>query len=227
MKKNIILIIFSLLLIGCSEDYYIEQGLYHCRYKEYQKAIKYFDKAIKRNPKSYYAYTYKGIIVSELGDDETAIEINTRAINVSPDKELAYYCRAESYMRLERYSEALSDYNSALRIMVGDGNSPFISVRSVQNSIFSIAPHVDIYDLYVDRAAANYFLGNLKSAWEDLNLCIYKGQKLAQCYYWAGMIYAEAGYMQKACEGWQKSASLGETLAEELYKEHCDCKSNI
>lgn len=221
MKRLILYLVLCLTLSGCGESYYIKQANHYYNQGDYEKAIENFDKALIRNPENYDVYIDKGLAFLELGDNKNAIKTFTEAISISPKEAYAYDCRAESYMRLEKYQEALDDYNDALGLLIGHEGDVLRFWGSVHNDFFSIV-EVDPYKVYADRAVACYFLGNIELAWKDLNLCIGKGKELAQCYYWRGLIYLERGHKKEACEDLLKSAQLGESLAEELYREYCN-----
>lgn len=203
-KINILMI--CLCISGCGENYYIREANYYSQLGDYEKSIMYFDKAIECNPYNADTYMLKGIDVSELGNDTDAIKVFTEAIEIDHGRALAYYNRAESYMRLKQHREALDDYNSAIKIL--------------DNSLFIV--DLNPFLVYADRAVAYYFLDSLGSAWKDLNFCINREQELAQCYYWSGVIRIDLGEKEKGCEDLLRAAQEGYEI-DIHYREYCDC----
>lgn len=207
---------------SCDENYYIKKANQYEQHGEHEKAIEYFDKALTQNSENYDVYIDKGLITSDLGKDLEAISIFTKAIEISPKKGYAYYCRAESYMRLEKYEEAINDYNSALNIVVGNDDKLRKPIEGVHNDFVSVAD-IEPYSIYADRGVAYYFLDSLELAWKDLNLCINNSKELAQCYYWRGIIYHKRGHENEGCKDLFISSQMGYQEATSFYQKYCEC----
>lgn len=227
MNKIVLFILVWLCLSGCSEDYYIREANRYCRLGELEKAIECYDKALARNPDNYNIYIDKGITLGDIMANEIgAVKVFSEAINRFPLKADAYYYRAESYMRMEKYKKALMDYNSTLKIVVGNENNP-IQIKGVYNEFFHsdfvTDSNIDPYTVYADRAIAYYYLDSIKPAWGDLNFCISKNRELAQCYYWRAFVYFKLNETYAACEDLKRSASLGYSEALVDYKKYCSC----
>lgn len=221
MRKAILIMAFCFLFYGCGENYHLRRAEYFGRLGDYEKVIEQYDKALAKNPANPQSLMLKGVYTSELGGDYEAIEIYTKAIEIDPRRALIYYNRAESYMKLEEYQEALSDYNSALKILCGD-ESDFIRLEGgVHNDFFSVTD-LDPYLIYADRAIAYYFLDSMELAWNDLNLCISRGKELGQCYYWRGVVYFSRGHEKEGCEDMLRSMHEGYEI-DPFYKEYCSC----
>lgn len=225
MKKSfyisLLCLSLCLLIYGCSDGYYIKVADRYIERGEYERAVKNLDRVLSNNPNSYDALLNKGICISELGNNIGAIDYFSKAASISPDNPLVYYNKAESYMRLERYAEALDDYNEALKLVVGNPND-YLSITPTTNDFVTVAT-IDLYLLYADRAVAYYFLGRTKLAFQDLNLCIEKSQQLAQCYYWRGHIYLDNKMKEEGCEDLRKAVDMGYENAKTSYRNLCDC----
>jgi tetratricopeptide (TPR) repeat protein len=58
-------------------------GLQYLKIKDYDNAIKTFDKEIARNPRSYITYNYKGNIFFELTKYDESIECYDRPLIIN------------------------------------------------------------------------------------------------------------------------------------------------
>ncbi len=81
---------------------------------KWHKANSDYSKAIALNPNYDEAYVKKG----ELGDTipENAIKDFTKAITINPNNSDAYKSRAQSYISLKNYKNALNDLNQGLKL---------------------------------------------------------------------------------------------------------------
>jgi tetratricopeptide (TPR) repeat protein len=64
-------------------------------------------------------YSNRGIIQASSGQLELAIADHTAAIRLNPQSVRAYVNRANSLFRLQRYAEALADYDRAIELSAG------------------------------------------------------------------------------------------------------------
>lgn len=229
MIKLILFIVACLYLSGCSENYYIREANQYCEQGEFEKAIECYDKALEINPENYDIYIDKGITYSDMKKEDKAVITFSETINRFPLKAYAYLCRAKSYMRLEKYEKALKDYNSTLKILVGDGKDPFpLRIKGVYNAYLNIDfseidDSLDPYEVYADRAIAYYYLDSIKAAWIDLNFCIYNSKELPQCYCWRGFVnFKLKGQRHAAWDDLKKAASLGNSYALDYLKKYYD-----
>lgn len=87
------------------------------------KVIEYLDEAIKLEPNFITAYNNRGLIYSELGNHQQAIEDYSKSINLKPNYAPAFYNRGCSYGRLGQYKQAVEDFNESIRLKPDDINS--------------------------------------------------------------------------------------------------------
>jgi tetratricopeptide (TPR) repeat protein len=59
------------------------------------------------------------------GQNEKALEISNKAINLAPNNADAYQCAANAYMSLERYDSAIAQYTEAVKYDSDNGNRYF------------------------------------------------------------------------------------------------------
>lgn len=91
-------------------------GLSLLRYEEYQRALLYFEEAVKKNPRHQKAWFYIGYCRVKLGLYEEAIAPFKQAIHLHPSFADAYYNLGVVYGRLQRYTEGLKAYKEAIRL---------------------------------------------------------------------------------------------------------------
>lgn len=152
------------------------------------------------------------------GESETALEYIEDALFVNPLSVEAYYYRAEYYMQIERYNEAIKDLEYVLKyskdpmpIYVKIGFC-YLRIRSLDNALntylkaMSIRPDSDIY----------YYMGLVyetkndeKRALEQYNMSIGLNANNSKSYYARGVIYAKEGRYDEAIIDFEKAISLG------------------
>ena len=87
---------------------YMDQG-------ENERAIEYFNNAIRIYPKIYTAYNALGIIYGERGDVGLAIAMFKKTIELRPDFPRAYYNLGTSYFLANNIPSAVENYKKALK----------------------------------------------------------------------------------------------------------------
>jgi len=138
------MIIFVLLLSGCSNKKFIERGITQAMNSEYEAAIDEFTKAINKKPKSAEAYILRGrarfasasIIISvsenfscveeaitfgnatekQIRAFDMAIDDLNTAIKLKPKNAVAYRDRAVVYMDKGDNESSMADYNQAIKL---------------------------------------------------------------------------------------------------------------
>ncbi len=111
-----------------------------------QKAKLYYAKALNKDSEIMHkAYCNLGIIFSEQGQNQKALQYLDLAIKSKPDYARAYYNRGNLRVNMAQYQAALSDYDHAL---------------SLNNALFMA---------YSNRGSAHELLADLPSALQDYN----------------------------------------------------------
>lgn len=82
----------------------------------YQKAVAYFDEAIRIDPKFVLAYYNRGVALQQLGQEQRAIKDYTAVLRLEPYLADAYASRGTAYENLKQYDQAIKDYNEAIRL---------------------------------------------------------------------------------------------------------------
>ena len=100
----------------CLAEAYYKRGSSYNELKQYERAIKDFDKAIALKSDYIEAYFNRGVNYVELGQYERAIKDFDKAIKLKPDYASAYNNRGVSYNGLELYEHAIADYDKAIEL---------------------------------------------------------------------------------------------------------------
>jgi hypothetical protein len=100
---------------GSAEELYAK-GLPFVWAEDYEEALPYFEKAVKKNPRYADAHFQIGYCNMFLGHYQNAIEAFDQTIRIKPDDTDAYDNRGESYRRKGQYDKAISDFSKAIEI---------------------------------------------------------------------------------------------------------------
>ena len=119
LKTNLFtepVIIETLELLGVSlkpEDY-INRGNDLFYKKDYESALKAYDKAIELKPDNDIALSNRGTVLGKLGRYNEAIEIYDNAIELKPDFAISWFERARIYSLMGNKQNAISDLEKAI-----------------------------------------------------------------------------------------------------------------
>ena len=86
------------------------------KYQDPNKAIEYWDRAIRQKQNTVKAYNNRGLAYYELKKYQQAIEDYDRAIKQDPSYVAALNNRGNSYYELAEYQRALTDFNRSLQL---------------------------------------------------------------------------------------------------------------
>jgi len=94
----------------------IEKGNMSFNKSKYEEAVKWYDQALKIDPKSIDALNGKGLVFNKLGRYEEAITWFDKAIEIDPNFVDALYNKGGALAELGKYDEAIVWTNKALDI---------------------------------------------------------------------------------------------------------------
>ena len=95
---------------------YNNRGILHTNNKNYQLALKDFDRAIFLNPMYLNAYVNRGNIYGTLGENERALNDYNKALQIDSTNIDAYHNRAVLYFNNKKYKSALSDLLEIIKL---------------------------------------------------------------------------------------------------------------
>ncbi len=84
--------------------------------EDYEEALTYLKRAVKKNPEYYEAYWWIGQCYSKLARNQEAAEYFKRVVELKPDIAEAYFALGSVYGRLRRYQEAIEAFKEGIRI---------------------------------------------------------------------------------------------------------------
>ncbi|MGV3607139.1 MAG: tetratricopeptide repeat protein [Planctomycetaceae bacterium] len=84
--------------------------------KQYDRALRYLDRAMQIDPRCISAHLYHGYALHEAQRFQEAIEALSLCIHLDPSKADAFLLRGNSYKRLEQWNNALADATTAVRM---------------------------------------------------------------------------------------------------------------
>jgi hypothetical protein len=84
------------------------------KYADPDKALAYWNKAIRANPKSPEAYNNRGVAYYNLKRYPQAVKDYNQAIRMRPEDAIAFNNRGNAYYEMSKYEPAVSDYNKSI-----------------------------------------------------------------------------------------------------------------
>jgi len=178
--------------ISSSEGLYFT-GLNYLWGEDYEKALPYFEKAARKNPKYAEAYFQIGYCHDQLGRYQEAIEAYKEAIRIKPDDADAQYNLGVAYGHLGRYQEAIQAYEEATRIKP------------------------DHADAHLNLGVAYGELGRYEEAIGALNEAIRIKPDYAEAHYNLGVAYRKLGRHQEEIEAYKEAIRAKPGYAEPYY----------
>src|SRR5699024_7073367 len=89
---------------------------------DYEKAIEYFEKALKENNMEAEVYNELGICHFYLGDIKKAIDVFTQGIKNIKDDYKLFFNRALGYLQLDNLEKGYKDVSIAVKLNPNDEN---------------------------------------------------------------------------------------------------------
>ena len=133
--------------------------LYNHYLKDKNAALSDYKKACELKPNDLFSFVFMGRINYDLNNFESAIQNYSKAISIYPDG-MSYYERAKSYIELEKYKEAITDFTKAISIS-----------KDTTNETWAVVDY-NIIDIYWGRAYCFEKLNNYSSAISDYSKII-------------------------------------------------------
>jgi len=200
-----------------------------CMYQgQDQKALQYFDKAIRINTKNYKGFYNRGLLALKTGDPAEAIKSFNSCLALY-DYIKAYSGRANAYYQLRDYSKAMKDAEHAISLDPNYAKSFFIlgncyndmgqMDKALINYNKAIALQSEEPDFYFKRAIAYGKKQDFKTCLSDLEVCTNLNPLYHEAYYWKGVAKINLG--KSACEDFMIAARQNFEPAVIAYNKYC------
>ena len=134
-------------------EYHYYQGRVSSMFKQNQKSVQHFQKAISLNPKYAKAFAALALVKGRMGKFQDALKDLDRAISIDPGYAKAYSNRGVTRGALQQNRAAISDFSQAIRL------DPRLA------------------DAYRNRGITREMTGNLKGACADWKIASALGQE--------------------------------------------------
>ncbi len=146
--------------------------------KEYERALSFYDAAVKLDPQLAEAYNNRGIVKYELGQFSEAVKDYTQALKLKSNYADALNNRGNAYAVLEQFQNAEKDLRAALKlndksasIHNNFGNICFSQNKfnaAVDEYTQALNLNPNLSEAYYNRAVAYYLQNKLAEALTDL-----------------------------------------------------------
>jgi len=131
-------------------DVYRNLGLAFYEKQDFDKAITYYDKALKLSPGSIDVYNNLGALFQEKGDYREAMVWYQKALELDPDNAVACNNLGNALSQCGRDSEAIGYFRKAILL-----NPDYVEAHAIMSHVL-LSP------------------GNFQEGWEEYEWCLFK-----------------------------------------------------
>ncbi|MDO8535756.1 MAG: tetratricopeptide repeat protein [Candidatus Omnitrophota bacterium] len=199
-------------------------NIYHEQGK-IDEAINNYKEAIKLKPDEEWAYTQLFFIYTGKGEDEKALEDISAAIEKTKDPIRCLKYRANLYIYLGRYREAINDCSRAISLalkelpkQIDEAKELFKKIGEEKN-IELPSKEKALAQVYADRGEAYRRKGDYKEALDDFNDALSGADTQSlkgRVYFLRGLTYKRLNEPAKMADDWKNAEALGVKLVEVL-----------
>lgn len=143
------------------------------------QALSDYDQAIEKDPNFASAYTSRGYLRSLNGDHAGALKDHDLAVYIDPANADRYFFRGQAFARMGNHKSAIADYSKTLEHR--PYGVEYLKKRAISfladNEVAAAKADLDkaigswldeeLEELYLNRASANWRLGNFRAAISD------------------------------------------------------------
>jgi tetratricopeptide (TPR) repeat protein len=221
--------------------YHYRGNLFDFYLEDKNAALNDYKKFAELDPSKSIAYENQGRINYELENFEISIQNYTKSISIFPDG-MSYFKRAESYIALEKYKEAISDFTKAIYISKDTTNESWAVVdyniidiywgraycyEKLNNYSLAISDYSKIIEISKDEPSAVHYIKRAKNYGElkkndlaiaDFNKAILIDPSIPESYHSRGYFYQfTLGKDEKALEDYNKAISIDKEYLPSYY----------
>jgi len=186
------------LLSGCkSAEDYLSEGRELSSAGNFKAALLTFEKAIQENPFLKDAYIHLGLCHENLNQQDSAINIYRKLLNLYPDNTAAYYYSGLCKYEQKKFDEAIVLFNKAIDTKGGFNSADTTSIQAIidlnKDNFESESDDIDIptREILYDRGMAYYKTGQIKNACYDFTNCIIQKYNTEESHYMIGLCKAD------------------------------------
>ena len=182
----------------------------------FKKALTFTNQSIKKDPKNAEAHFVKGNVLLALAEPYHAIRAFNAAMDLGYRDEVIYTNRGSAFRKIEKFDNALADYNIALEIKPDfypayafRGNL-FLKKEEYTNAIkdFDSALEIepDDFDVVLSKCSAYEKIGDPLKALKVINdfISSRKNRDISEYLMERAMLYSKCGYSHQAIEDFSK-----------------------
>jgi tetratricopeptide (TPR) repeat protein len=183
-----------------------------------------YQEIIAAAPRHFGALHLCGVIDGQTGNYQRAIQLLNRAIDVEPENPSAYRNRARALRELNRFLEALADYDRIIALMPDDAAAYRQSadmLRTLGRLEEALERYQKALTLIPDLAEAHYGMGSVQaekgqrdSALVSLDRALSINAHLPEAHNNRGVILASMGLSEQALMSYQRAINSNPDYAE-------------
>lgn len=209
---------------------YKNRGNYYARVsKEYEKALKDYNRYIELNKTDALIFSNRGNLHGLMGNYELALKDYSKAAELDSTKVDTYVNKGVTYIRMEQYDKAVKELNTAAQMepdnvaVYANRAYAFLQAglleQAIQDYDFVIANSVDNSDNYFYRGIANYRLQNYQEAIRDNTTALQINPQSSGSYLNRSAAYNKLGEYRKALDDALKAKEMGQNVRDTYLNE--------
>lgn len=193
-------------LVPDSANAYFNRGLAYQSDFKYDQAIADFTKAIKLKADFAAAYNARGLVYLEQEEYQSAYDDYREAIKIDPSFDQAYFNMGTLYAIQKKYKEAQAEFTKAI-----EANKPVQDATPQQIA----ESETRLIQAYVNRANAEYLLGDLQSALKDVDFAIGLKHENIEAFRLRAAIHDKMGDTASAA---RDNATADDLMMQQIYR---------
>ena len=170
-------------VLNTAEEY-ADRAWRNCKERNFKRAIKDCNQAIKLDPNFAFAYTVRGKVHQDRDEYEEAEKDFTEAIRISPEEDAAIFSRGMAREKLENFDGALEDFSKSINL------------------------DPDFAETYKHRAFALFQLGRYQDAVNDFSEALKRDPDNASTVFQRGFTYSQLGDDEKAIQDYTEAIQM-------------------
>ncbi len=198
-------------------EVWYERGRILHEQKKFVEAINDFSKAVEINPLHHKSWYLRGYTKYISGNHRGAVDDLNAFLELHPGSALAFWFRAESKLKLGNKTEACHDWDKAYRL----GHINASERIKTQCADVQLSSDVTVDD-FLKKGDMKMNNGDFKGALEEYQKAMQLSPENSASIYNVGLAKFLLKDKTGACKAWQQSASIGNSEAKDMLRQHCN-----